>query len=154
MWSDILLCFLGYGIARFLSLRPASRAMRVTSRSDRGLPRGLIVGCLEVRSRVASRSVRVALRSYAQVASRSVWVASSSVRVASRSYRRLPRGPCGLPRGLIAGCLEVCAGCLEVPSRVASRSHVHVASGSQGTNFETKIFNFRWVFGPFDRNEL
>ena len=23
-----------------------------------------------------------------------------------------------------------------------------VASRSQGTNFETKIFNFRWVFGP------
>ena len=27
--------------------------------------------------------------------------------------------------------------------RVASRSHVRVASRSQGTNFETKIFNFR-----------
>ena len=48
----------------------------------------------------------------------------------------LPRGPCGSPRGSIAGCLEVCAGCLEVSSRVASRS--------QGTNFETKLFNFRF----------
>ena len=45
------------------------------------------------------------------------------------------------------GCLEVHEGCLEVgfrialrSMRVASRSH---ASRSQGTNFETKIFNFR-----------
>ena len=50
-------------------------------------------------------------------------------------HRGLPRGPWGLPRGLIAGCLEV-------QSRVASRSHVQVASRYQGTNFETKIFNF------------
>ena len=42
-----------------------------------------------------------------------------------------------------AGCLEVRTGCLKVSSRVASRSHVRVASRSQGTNFETKIFNFR-----------
>ena len=28
---------------------------------------------------------------------------------------------------------------------VALRSHARVASRSQGTNFETKIFNFRWV---------
>ena len=38
MWSDILLCFLGCGIARFLSLRPASRSIRVASRSYRRLP--------------------------------------------------------------------------------------------------------------------
>ena len=44
-----------------------------------------------------------------------------------------------MPRGPIAGCLKVSAGCLEVPSRVASRYHVRVASRSQGTNFETKI---------------
>ena len=94
--------------------------------------------------------------------------ASKSVRVGLRSCRSLPRGSCGLPQGPIAGCLkvragclEVRAGCLEVRSRVAlrfvwvaSRSHVWVASRSQGTNFETKIFNFRWVFGPSDRNEL
>ena len=42
-----------------------------------------------------------------------------------------------------AGCLEVRAGCLKVSSQVASRSHVRVASRSQGTNFGTKIFNFR-----------
>ena len=40
MGSDILLCFLGCGIARFLSLQPASRSVRVASRSHRGLPRG------------------------------------------------------------------------------------------------------------------
>ena len=79
-------------------------------------------------------------------ASRSVQVASRSVRVALRSDRGLPRGPCG--------CLEVRAGCLEVSSWVASRSHVRVASRSQGTNFETKIFNFRCFFGPSGRNEL
>ena len=45
-----------------------------------------------------------------------------------------------------AGCLEARAGRLEVSSRVASRSHVRVASRSQGTNFETKIFNFRWFW--------
>ena len=80
--------------------------------------------------------------------------ASRSVRVASRSYHGLSQGPCGLPRGPIVGCLEVRAGCLEVSSRVASRSHVRVASRSQGTNFETKIFNSRWFFGPSDRNNL
>ena len=48
---------------------------------------------------------------------------------------------------------RIIAACLEVPSRVASRSHVRVASRSQGRNFETKIFNFRWCFGPFDRNK-
>ena len=124
MWSDILLCFLGCGQAltsthyptrpelffccpnptrtifqnfrvpdpkskspRFLSLKPASRSMRVALRSDRGLPWILMAGCLEVKSRVASRSVQV-----------------------------------------------------------ASRSHVRVASRSQGTNFETKCFNFRCFF--------
>ena len=35
MWSDILLCFLGCGIARFLSLLPATRSVRVASRSVR-----------------------------------------------------------------------------------------------------------------------
>ena len=54
---------------------------------------------------------------------------------------------------IIAACLEVRAGCLDSLSRPASRS-MWVASGCQGTNFETKIFNFRWCFGPFDRNEL
>ena len=51
LWSDILLCFLGCGIARFLSLRRtsksvrvASRSMQVASRSHRGLPRGLMFG--------------------------------------------------------------------------------------------------------------
>ena len=45
-----------------------------------------------------------------------------------QTHELLPRGPCGLPWGLIAAYLEVsCA----FPSR------------SQGTNFETKIFNFR-----------
>ena len=44
---------------------------------------------------------------------------------------------CGLPQ------LKVRAGCLEVSSQVASRSHVRVASRSQGTNFEIKIFNSR-----------
>ena len=58
-----------------------------------------------------------------------------------------------LPARIIAACLEVHAGYLEVPLRVASRSHVRVASRSQGRNFETKIFNFRWCFGPFDRNK-
>ena len=48
LWSDILLCFLGCGRARLLSLRPASRSVRVASRSDQGLPQGLIAGCLEV----------------------------------------------------------------------------------------------------------
>ena len=38
--------------------------------------------------------------------------------------------------------------------RVASRSHVRVASRSQGTNFETKIFNFRCFFGPSDQKGL
>ena len=129
LWSDILLCFLGCGQAltsthyptrpelffccpnptrtifqnfrvpdpkskspRFLSLKPASRSMRVALRSDRGLPWILMAGCLEVKSRVASRSVQV-----------------------------------------------------------ASRSHVRVASRSQGTNFGTKIFNFRCFFVPSDR---
>ena len=32
--------------------------------------------------------------------------------------------------------------------RVASRSHVRVSSRSQGTNFETKVFNFRWDLAP------
>ena len=43
----LLLCFLGCGTACFLSLRPASRSVRVASR---GVPvaRGLIAGCLEV----------------------------------------------------------------------------------------------------------
>merc|ERR1712004_773057 len=36
---------------------------------------------------------------------------------------------CGLPRAFIPGCLELSS---------------QVASSSQGTNFETKIFNFRW----------
>ena len=34
MWSDILICFLGCGVAPFLSSRPALRSMRVASRSD------------------------------------------------------------------------------------------------------------------------
>ena len=34
LWSDILLCFLGCGIARFLSLRPASSSVPVASRSQ------------------------------------------------------------------------------------------------------------------------
>ena len=66
--------------------------------------------------------------------------ASRSVRVASRSLSGLPLGPC--------------AGCLEVLSRDALRSHVQVASRSQGTKFGTKIFNFRCFFGPSDRNGL
>ena len=58
MWSDILLRFLGRGIARFLFLWPVSRSVRVASRSDRRLPRGLIAGCLEVScaGRLDSRS--------------------------------------------------------------------------------------------------
>ena len=55
LWSEILLCFLGCGIARFLSLRPASSSVRVSWRSYRslhwdpcGLPRGPITGCLVV----------------------------------------------------------------------------------------------------------
>ena len=55
--------------------------------------------------------------------------ASRSVRVALRSQSGLPLGPC--------------AGCLEVLSRDALRSHVQVASRSQGTNFETNILNSR-----------
>ena len=35
MWSAILLCFLGCGIAPFLTLRPTSRSERVASRSVR-----------------------------------------------------------------------------------------------------------------------
>ena len=34
------------------------------------------------------------------------------------------------------------AGCLQLSTRVALSSYVRVASKSQGTNFETKIFNF------------
>ena len=48
-----------------------------------------------------------------------------------------------MPGGPIAGGLEVRAGCFEVSSRVALRSHVRVAWRSQGTNFETKVLNFR-----------
>ena len=81
----LLLCFLGCGIARFLSLWPASRSLqaasrslRVASRSHRGLPRGPIVACLKVRAGCLEVQLRVASR---------------SVRVASRSHRGLPRGP-------------------------------------------------------------
>ena len=59
------LCFLWCSIARFLSLRPASRFVRVASRYHCGLPRGVcglprgpLPGCLEVSSRVSSRSNR------------------------------------------------------------------------------------------------
>ena len=38
--------------------------------------------------------------------------------------------------------------------RVPSKSHVWVASRSQGTNVETKIFSFGCFFGPSDQNEL
>ena len=48
LWSDILICFLGCGTARFLSSRVALRSVGVASRSDRGLPQGPIPGCLEV----------------------------------------------------------------------------------------------------------
>ena len=39
--------------------------------------------------------------------------------------------------------LKICSLGPRGDLRVASRSHVQVASRSQGTNFETKIFNFR-----------
>ena len=59
---------------------------------------------------------------------------------------RVTSGPCSLPRGSIADCLEVRGDCQEVSSRVASKSHVRVASRSQGTNFETKIFSYNRCF--------
>ena len=53
-----------------------------------------------------------------------------------------------------ASCLEVRVGYLEVSSRVASRSHLRVASRFKGTNLKTKIVNSMCFFGPSDRNEL
>ena len=39
---------------------------------------------------------------------------------------------------------------LETPWRRASKPQVHRASKPLGTNFETKIFKFRWFLGPSD----
>ena len=36
----------------------------------------------------------------------------------------------------------------------ASKPQVRRASKPLGTNFETKIFKFRWFLGPSDQNEL
>ena len=49
---------------------------------------------------------------------------------------------------IIAACLEVLSWPALRSVRVASRSHVRVASRSKEKNFETKIFNSRWFFGP------
>ena len=43
---------------------------------------------------------------------------------------------------------------LETPWRRASKPQVRRASKPLGTNFETKIFKFRWFLGPSDQNEL
>ena len=58
-----------------------------------------------------------------------------------------PRNPLALP-------LETPAPPLETPWRCASKPQVHRASKPLGTNFETKIFKFRWFLGPSDQNEL
>ena len=62
------------------------------------------------------------------------------------------------PRGNPLSDLEATRTDLEIGNelslQVASRSHVRDALRSQGTNFETKIFNFRCFFGPSDQNEL
>ena len=50
--------------------------------------------------------------------------------------------------------LEVVATPLEVPGHRPQRSEVRHPSRSQGTNFETKIFKFRCVFGLSHQNEL
>ena len=58
-----------------------------------------------------------------------------------------PRNPLALP-------LETPAPPLETPWRCASKPQVRRASKPLGTNFETKIFKFRWFLGPSDQNEL
>ena len=50
--------------------------------------------------------------------------------------------------------LETPAPPLETPWRCASKPQVRHASKPLGTNFETKIFKFRWFLGPSDQNEL
>ena len=50
--------------------------------------------------------------------------------------------------------LETPAPPLETPWRCASKPQVRRASKPLGTNFETKIFKFRWFLGPSDQNEL
>ena len=58
---------------------------------------------------------------------------SKPLRQPLRSHFAAPRGLCAAPP-------------LQVPLRCPSRS--------LGTNFETKIFKFRWFLGPSDQNEL
>ena len=60
----------------------------------------------------------------------------------------MPGGPIAGGLEVRSGCFEVRAGCLEVSSPVASRFHVRDTSWSQGTNFETKVVNFRWDLAP------
>ena len=50
--------------------------------------------------------------------------------------------------------LETPAPPLETPWRRASKPQVRRASKRLGTNFETKIFKFRWFLGTSDQNEL
>ena len=59
------------------------------------------------------------------------------------SFPAVPWGPFGAPWGPIS-CFF----------RLASKSQVHFASKSLGSNLETKSFKFRWFLGPSDQNEL
>merc|ERR1712218_129941 len=58
-----------------------------------------------------------------------------------------PRNPLALP-------LETPWRRPSKPLRRPSKPKVRRASKPLGTNFETKIFKFRWFLGPSDQNEL
>ena len=70
------------------------------------------------------------------------------------NFFSMPGGPIAGGLEIRAGCFEVRAGCFEVRSQVALKSHVRAPSRYQETNFEPNFFNFKWVFGPSDQNEL
>ena len=72
----------------------------------------------------------------------------------SRSLRRPSKPHGAVPQNPLAPCLETPAPPLETPWRRASKPQVRRASKPLGTNFETKIFKFRWFLGPSDQNEL
>merc|ERR1712185_534164 len=81
--------------------------------------------------------------------------ASKPLRRPSKPHGAAPRNPrCAAPRNPMAPRLETPAPPLETPWRRASKPQVRRASKPLGTNFETKIFKFRWFLGPSDQNEL
>ena len=75
-------------------------------------------------------------------------------RRASKPLRRASKPHGAAPRNPIVLSLETPAPPLETPWCCASKPQVRRASKPLGTNFETKIFKFRWFLGPSDQNEL